>query len=213
MIYLFRNKSVDYFDDRLSESDRREHSKGVFIGSKLISMITGGSDSDINTFTKHFNIDRIHFKDNKLIALNEIDAIDRNGSPIEAVCKKEWNLRNPKSRQIHLKTRLSTVWALSVVRGIQAIVFGNRDPNNDWILKNTQFIKVESIPSQCREYWTEAKQFSIFEQILDFIKSCVDSETELYEFEYKVPEKSIVCHKSENSGDNCDYFLTKDYKQ
>ena len=104
VIYLLRNKSVEFFEDYLQESEWRANIG--FVATKLVSLITEENDLNINTFTKHFNIDRIHFKDNKLIALNLIIAIDRNGSPIDVTSKREWDLRYPKSREDHLKTRL-----------------------------------------------------------------------------------------------------------
>ncbi len=175
--------------------------KYAFLGHKFLYLISDRDINDINEFEKYFNVDRIQLNDNKLIVLNEIDAIDEKGDLYDA--KARQLVKSVRSQEIFYKKKLLRDWSQCKIRGVKSIIFGNRD---EMILKDIGEELVDEIPERCGAYWSDVKCFQFTDRFLNFVKVCVKEELVLYEFSFDFRNRSVSCNQFVSEGNN-DYFL------
>ncbi len=196
VIYLNRCPNLE-----LNEEMDRNIDKYSFLGLKFLYLISDRDINDINEFEKYFNVDKIQMNDNKLIVLNEIDAIDENGNLFDA--KARQLVKSNTSQQTFYKKKLLRDWSQCKIRGIKSIIFGNRD---QMILKDIGEESVDEIPERCRDNWSDVKCFQFTDRFLSFAKVCVKEELVLYEFSFDYRNRSVFCNQIV-SEENNDYFL------
>jgi len=196
VIYLLRNETFDleeWVDKRTDE--QITHTSYLWNFQYLIS---NKKDSDV----KCYRVDRIDFNGNKIIVCYNVSIIDRNGSPVFVKCRPIY-----KKYMTEENKRLLRNWSDCVIEGAHTLVVGRRYKST---LQELIVREVDKIPSKCRSYWSDSKCFSFVDQSLEFIKSCVGSELELYEFRISSKDKTLSCFRG---ADNSRHFLPKFYTE
>jgi hypothetical protein len=169
-------------------------------------LVTDRSNENMNDFERYFSIGKFKLKENKLITLNEINAIDENKNHINLMLRAIFeNMRGIKNfnKKFYLYN-----WSYSTVKDVEKIVFGNYDKNH--MLIDIEECYVKSIPESYREYWSDIKCFNFLDRLLGFMKECVTEELVIYEFEFNRENRNITCYKHESDG-QIDSFLPKWY--
>jgi hypothetical protein len=177
-----------------------------FFESKFRHLVTDRSNLNTNDFERHFSIGKFKLNENKLITLNEINAIDENKNSIKIITRiifKSMRVIKNFDKKYYLYN-----WSYSTVTGVKKLVFGNFDKNH--ILNDIEECYVESIPESYREYWSDCKCFNFLDCLLTFMKECVTEELVIYEFEFNSDNRNITCYKHETDA-QIDSFLPKWY--
>jgi hypothetical protein len=160
----------------------------------------------MNDFERYFSVGKFKLNENKLITLNEINAIDENKDYLNILTKIVFE--DKRGNKNFYKKYYLYYWSYSTVTGAKKIVFGNFNKNN--ILNDIEECDVESIPQTYREYWSDVKCLNFLDCLLTFMKECITEELVIYEFEFNNDNRNITCYKHETDG-QIDSFLPKWY--
>ena len=180
-----------YVEPNLAIRPDPKRSLESYFGINFLYLITNRAETEINEYDKYFCCDNISFGEHKIVVLNEIDAIDRNGNRVEAKCRATFTDPN------RYRACLFADWTQCVVRDTKAIVYGKRSATNNSILKAVEVMKVEDVVDKCCRNSKDSKAFSFLKQSLDFIKNCIEDELILHSFvrSYDNHSKRIACSK------------------
>jgi len=93
-----------------------------------------------------------------------------------------------KNYQYHLYN-----WANCKVNGIKKLIFGNTFNNN--LLKYINECDIERIPEEFKSKWSDVKCYTFLDDLLEFIRFCVNKDDAVYEFSFDFENKFITCYK------------------